>query len=149
MGGSSMDRIFAIGLIAVAGGLLLVARSFPTSMFSPVSAGMFPTIMTVALLVCAVLMLAGTFLRRPVDAPEPAESEQAGNELKSGFVLVAVLLVIAIGFERFGFLASCGLAAIALAYFLSRRIVTSILTGGVVVGVVYVIFRQLLNVPLP
>lgn len=146
-----MDRVFGIGLMCVSGVALYISQSFPKSMFSPVHPGTFPSIIAIGLFVCGALLTIQAFR-----AAAPAQSDGADHgaggayaELISGGLFVLLLIGLAATFEMVGFALSSGVAALALAYYQSRRILVSIVTAIAVVAAVYVLFKIALAVPLP
>ncbi|MBX3596543.1 MAG: tripartite tricarboxylate transporter TctB family protein [Rhizobiaceae bacterium] len=145
-----MERVFPIALICAGAMAFYTARSYPKSMFSPVDPGTFPSLLAAGVMVCGLLLLIGTFRKtaQPV-ADEDASANMGMSEFMTGVALIGVLILLALSFDVLGFIESCGAVAVALAYLQSRRIIASIVTGVLVVAVVYVVFKTLLAVPLP
>jgi putative tricarboxylic transport membrane protein len=142
-----------IGLL-VAFGAFMLRTAYGISGFSSLtSAGAFPMVAALVMLISAGIALAGTakLPRAPAAAGEGLAAQFRGQLLPGvvvGFTLAIALYMLAL--ERLGFLlASYVFLAISMRLLGSRRRGLNLLVSALSLGAIYVVFQTVFSVVLP
>ena len=146
------DTILGGAFMALAAAVLVAARSFPTLPGQPYGPGTFPTLVGVVMLGAGALLAVAGLRRgfgagRPLFVP-PAELDRPGAALRMAavpvFVIAYVILSGPLGFPLVAPPLLAGLVWLA-----TRRALLSIVTGLATSAAIWMLFAELLRVPLP
>ena len=136
------DRLPGAVVGLVGAGAILGATEFPTPPGQLYGPAMFPMVMGVGLLACAVMIAL-----RPVPPPVP-EAEAPGGRLAAlCFALTPALVLLA--FEVVGWPLLCAPLVAGLLMLVGARPLPAALVGLGMAGFTWVVFAMLLRVPLP
>ena len=139
------DIIAALGLYAFCAFMYAQITKLPKSNVAmDVGAGFFPTVIVVALVFLATLLLIRGLVGGPGD-----RTEKTPGELK---LVLVFFLIIAVGvglINIIGFALGTFIAAVGCLLFIGWKPLWSIVYSAIVVGAIVAIFQFALQVPLP
>jgi putative tricarboxylic transport membrane protein len=136
------ELIFSVIVIALGLLVFITARGFPELPEGHPGPGLFPVYLGGGLLFCGVLLL--------INALKFQTFRTSGFEGK--WVLVVSILAIMIVFPFFyrmvGFFIAIAIAILIVGLLMKLKFTSAILTSLITTGFIYLIFNQILHVPL-
>jgi putative tricarboxylic transport membrane protein len=144
------DVLSGVVIGSLAAAVYLHARSFPPMVGQNVGPNLFPQLIAVGLMICAIfLVIRGAKALRTEALIEMPEWLGA-NRAALGFVMIPVVLVFYLAAsERLGFLITAVLLLMALFYVFGVRTRTALIVAIVGSLAIHTMFYKLLKVPLP
>ena len=146
------DTITGGAFMALAAIVLVAAQGFPTLPGQPYGPGTFPTLVGVVMFAAgAWLTLAGLRQGLKADRPlfaAPAELGRRGAILRVAAVPAFVIAYVALS-GPLGFPLVAPPLLAGLVWLMTRRVLLSIATGVLMSAAIWMLFAQLLRVPLP
>lgn len=139
-----------LGVLVMLGGAALAwhAQSFPRTPVQAYGPGFFPTLLGLSLVLCGALLAArGLGARQPVLALD-AWARSPAAWLRIALVPGVVLAYLALA-PRAGFLAAAALPTFLMLAFLTRRPVLSAAVAAGTAASMWLVFAEILLVPLP
>ncbi|MBW2146207.1 MAG: tripartite tricarboxylate transporter TctB family protein [Deltaproteobacteria bacterium] len=138
-----MDRFIAVLLLSTGYYLYGIAGEFPPD------ADLFPKVIIVAVIVLSVLMIAFTFRSKPPQIANHALRFPLKDTLRPYVIFCcSVIYVLLMGVAGF-FPSSIGMGILILLVLEAKKLKIYVLTIGGTLLFVYILFSQLLKVPLP
>lgn len=137
----SADRLFALVWLCLCAGMAihLWQLAVPYA-YEPLGPRAFPLLVIGLMAVCCFILLV---------RPDPIVLDFRRAPLAHGVLLLGLLLSYAALFEAVGYPLATFFAMSGMARLFGGRWVTSLLTAGLVAGLGFVLFDQLLGVTLP
>lgn len=147
------DRLVGLGLLAFA-----IAWTGVVYVTIPVLGGpgefgprAFPLLFGIALGICAILMLAGTYIGQETEEEAGSKTPDDRNEYIGVIATLFAILIYGFAMQRIGFLVSTPIFVAALLYFLlkvRKPVFIAAFAIGLTAGT-YIVFNKLLGAYLP
>jgi putative tricarboxylic transport membrane protein len=150
------DRVTGVGVATLGAFAVYGGSQQPGVPGQDVGPSVFPTVIGLGLLLCGVLVALG--VGRGFEAPDGAAGAEEPDTVHPSLprfrelraLLPPVLLVLyVLTVDRFGFLLSAGLVALALSLALGARPRLALPIAVLAPSFIHIIFNGLLRVPLP
>lgn len=149
------DSVTGAVLVVLGAAVTLQAQSFPDIPGQQYGAGVFPTLIALALAGCGLVLIAQGLRRRSAPAQAPAPGEERADWTRSGrawFSLFACIALV-VGYILFaptiGFVAAMTILTAAVCLLLGVRWWVALVVGVAGAIVIHQAFTLLLRVPLP
>ena len=138
--------VVSIIMLILGGFVLYTTSTFPETSGNVVGPGFFPSIVAIGLLILGIVL----FIQNTVIKSENREVEFFGKDNMKSYLIMLITLVYLIGMSFVGFLVSSiiYLTILMIMYGIGSK-VKAVINSAVIVGIVYVVFNNLLSVPLP
>jgi putative tricarboxylic transport membrane protein len=134
------DRLAGLALLALAIAYGVTASGYEAFIGDPLGPAVFPLVIAIPL---------GLFSLYLIVRPDPEPDWARGRPLLMQALSVITLLLYAYLLEPLGFVVSTFLAVVVLASLLGARPAQAGAAGGAIAVVLYVLFNNLLGLPLP
>ncbi|MCU0818544.1 MAG: tripartite tricarboxylate transporter TctB family protein [Beijerinckiaceae bacterium] len=144
----SSDRWIALVLAALAISIFLVSRNFPTMAGLSVGPGLFPMVLSLALLGASAFLALNSRTSSEPDSTEEALPRDARSLLRVLTVLAACGLFAGLG-KVLGFLIVGFLAVACLMIAFGVKLWRALLISGVTVLLLNLFFVKVMRIPLP
>jgi putative tricarboxylic transport membrane protein len=138
------------GLLAAALGaaVVLYVRTFPELPDGQPGPALFPGIVGGLLALFGLVLVVRAVLARGRPAADPDTGVTARGWLRALAVLGLVLAYLLLA-ETLGFLVTMGILLFLLMWLLGARLLLAVLAAAVTTGFIFLVFEELLLVPLP
>jgi putative tricarboxylic transport membrane protein len=144
------DLLSGVLVGSLAAAVYLHARSFPSMPGQNVGPNMFPQLIAVGLMICAVLLVLRGVKTLAADRLIAMPEWLGANRATLGFAMIAIALVFYVAVsERLGFIVTSALVLLALFYVFNTRMRTALIVAVVGSLAIHTLFYKLLKVPLP
>jgi putative tricarboxylic transport membrane protein len=134
------DRLAGLALLTLAIAYGVTASGYEAFIGDPLGPAVFPLVIAIPL---------GLFSLYLIVRPDPEPDWARGRPLLMQALSVITLLLYAYLLEPLGFVVSTFLAVVMLASLLGARPAQAGAAGGAIAVVLYVLFNNLLGLPLP
>ena len=134
------DRLAGLALLALAIAYGVTASGYEAFIGDPLGPAVFPLVIAIPL---------GLFSLYLIVRPDPEPDWARGRPLLMQALSVITLLLYAYLLEPLGFVVSTFFAVVVLASLLGARPAQAGAAGGAIAVVLYVLFNNLLGLPLP
>jgi len=134
------DRIAGVLLTAIALGYVILASGFTTGFGDPLGPAMFPRLIGIP-----AVLLAATLVLWPGSAPDWADGPRLARQVGA----LATLLGYALILEGLGFVPATFLLVFLMALLMGAKPIPGALLGAVASPALFILFDQLLGLPLP
>jgi len=139
------DKVGAVLLVALAAGVYVASRDFPSGFGGTPGAAFFPRVIAATIALLAAVLFVRSAVAREPRAHGVGSEAAARFAVPAGFLLAYVLAMPTVGFV----LGTVGFLVGLMWYSGVDRLRTSLPLGVAIAVVLHYVFREFLHVPLP
>jgi putative tricarboxylic transport membrane protein len=144
------DVLSGVAVGSLAAAVFLHARSFPPMVGQNVGPNLFPQIIAVGLMICAIFLVVRGVKTIGSEGLIEMPEWVGANRAALGFVMIPVVLLFYMAMsERLGFIPTAILLLLALFYVFGVRTRTALIVAVIGSLAIHGMFYSLLKVPLP
>lgn len=136
------DLVFSLVILLTGFMVFIKARHFPELPEGHPGPGLFPSFIGGGLLVCGLLLVVNSLRFQSIRS-----SGFSGHWIYI-FLILLIMVIFPFGYNFLGFFITIALAIFLTGILMRLGILSALLTAGLTTGAIYLIFNQILHVPL-